>query len=184
MLFEQQWAKSHCSFRFCITEFSAFVNDSEKLVLECRWDVVFLIKTPIFQNYSCFYLYTHEFAFIIYYCNIYVKVLRTILDCCILLLQTSSSNSASHYTISHIYTIYNIHIYTDVQLLPLKCVVNAETGRWTKWNITVTTSVFCVSSVILFCAHHTPLAGMFPCSCWRVEIREMSPWESSSRIRR
>jgi hypothetical protein len=85
MLFEQQWAVS-LQFPFFIAEFSALVNDSEKLVLECRLDV-FLIKTPIFRNYSHFHLHTHEFAFIIYYCNIYVKVLRIILDCYIFLLQ-------------------------------------------------------------------------------------------------
>jgi hypothetical protein len=162
MLFEQQWAKSHCSFCFYITEFSALVNDSEKLVLECHLDVVFLIKTLIFRNYSCFYLYTHEFAFIIYYCNIYIKVLRTILDCYILLLQTSSSNSASYYTISHIYTIYNIHIYTDVQLLPLKCGKCGNRALDKVEHYSHYICILCLFCHSFLCTPHT--------SCWHVSL--------------
>jgi hypothetical protein len=123
---------------------------SEKRLLESHLDAMFLIKMPIFTNYSCFiyiHMNMHEFGFIIYYCKSYVKVLYTELDCYFPLLQTSSSNSASHQTISH--------IYTDVQLLPLKCAINAETGHWTKWNISH--CIYILSLLSFFSVHTTHL---------------------------
>jgi hypothetical protein len=42
-------------------------------------------------------------------------------------------------------------------------------------KISVTASVFCITSVIPFHAGHVFLTGMFPCSCGRAEIREMPP---------
>jgi hypothetical protein len=74
------------------------------------------------------------------------------------------------------------HIYTCVNILLLKCVINAEMGCWTKWNITVTASLFCITSVILFHAHHTSLVDIFPCFVGLVKMREVPPWEYSSKI--